>query len=74
MFPASFNRSPLFWVFAHRSDPAKSHNDNLYSQMENNSMNSFKIYICEKLMYTMKCMLNILYNMFNCLDIHVKGF
>lgn len=29
MFPASFKRSPRFWVFAHRSDPAKSHRDNL---------------------------------------------
>lgn len=25
MFPASFSRSPLFWVLAHRSEPARSH-------------------------------------------------
>lgn len=29
MFPASFRRSPIFWVFAHRSEPARSHRHNL---------------------------------------------
>lgn len=29
IFPASFKRSPLFWVFAQRSDPARSHRDSL---------------------------------------------
>ncbi len=29
MFPASFRRSPLFWVLAHRSEPARSHRHNL---------------------------------------------
>uniref|UniRef100_A0A8C3GAJ6 Uncharacterized protein n=1 Tax=Cyclopterus lumpus TaxID=8103 RepID=A0A8C3GAJ6_CYCLU len=29
MFPASLRRSPLFWVLAHRSEPARSHKHNL---------------------------------------------
>lgn len=29
MFPASFSRSPLFCVLAHRSDPARSHSASL---------------------------------------------
>ncbi len=29
MFPASFSRSPLVCVLAHRSDPARSHSASL---------------------------------------------
>lgn len=29
MLPASLSRSPLFWVLAQRSDPARSHSDSL---------------------------------------------
>ena len=32
IFPASFKRSPTFWVLAHRSEPARSHKDSLQNE------------------------------------------
>uniref|UniRef100_A0A3Q1EB85 Uncharacterized protein n=1 Tax=Acanthochromis polyacanthus TaxID=80966 RepID=A0A3Q1EB85_9TELE len=32
MFPASFRRSPLFWVLAQRSEPARSQRHNLETE------------------------------------------